>query len=830
MLKKSSSFDGEIGKRLSVGRYSVVIDGTLAEGGFGVVFRVRGQGNRPYALKRMFVNDTSRLKVCQQEIQIQSSFVHHKNIVKYVDSSVTQLSNGVWEVLILMDFCSGSVANLLQPEGYSSGGCVLPESVVLQIFCDLCEAVACLHFCQTPIIHRDLKAENILKTDAGHYALCDFGSATCKFFFPSEVDDVHQAEEEISRYTTLSHRAPEMVNLYCRKRITTKADIWALGVTLYRLCFCSLPFGESSVAIEHGSFHVPDTSTYSKDLHKLIRYCLEPDPDGRPDIFQVSHVAFGLLRRACPVSNVDGMPVPDVNNLKDPLRESDAKKQRHQRTPSSAAAADVSDDYVGTTSVKPRERPKASAVAVAASGGLAGGVHIPIPAPGSRRKVSDMYSQPSSSHWYDVSQRPFADSSAPSEPAVHSSAMSQTTSGIVVADAAPPIHPDWLGLQVHPQQKLAQSLPKVELLVVLDDVTDGGSQSMPAWTAGPATSAPTVPPMSFGDDFGKLTVDVVGKLDATPTTTFYPPKVAAASLFPSVDAFSDTSIASQQPMAVVGEAAAAVALPQQQQRACTPDHLPEQGHVQLARHDHAQAQVYAHIPRLPAALPPSLRLPPGTAASALMPPPPSAARRHRRYVSDTSTIMIGRSVPTPDEPSRLFQSHTSQQLTNSLSSFTDRDSFHLSAVQRTVSLSATTSTESINAPVNHAARPLAVLPHSQSADFADGRPAVTAKPQSSCTSTPVSVPADWAAYDDAGSRPPFQGGSRSNSSTVGVHGEPASYKNDLLLVFGGTTAEQQQQQVDLFGAVPFNPNNAAPAGERQNLYNNRHVTSGRPLK
>lgn len=33
-------------------------------------------------------------------------------------------------------------------------------------------------------------------------------------------------EEEIKKYTTLSYRAPEMVDMYCGKPITTKADIW----------------------------------------------------------------------------------------------------------------------------------------------------------------------------------------------------------------------------------------------------------------------------------------------------------------------------------------------------------------------------------------------------------------------------------------------------------------------------------------------------------------------------------------------------------------------------------------------------------------------------
>lgn len=36
------------------------------------------------------------------------------------------------------------------------------EAEVLQIFCDVCEAVSRLHHCQTPIIHRDLKVSCLM--------------------------------------------------------------------------------------------------------------------------------------------------------------------------------------------------------------------------------------------------------------------------------------------------------------------------------------------------------------------------------------------------------------------------------------------------------------------------------------------------------------------------------------------------------------------------------------------------------------------------------------------------------------------------------------------
>lgn len=99
------------------------------------------------------------------------------------------------------------------------------EQEVMQIFCDTVEAVSRLHHCQTPIIHRDLKVENILMTEQGSYVLCDFGSATGKILNPT-THGVALVEEEIKKYTTLSYRAPEMVDMYSGKPITTKADIW----------------------------------------------------------------------------------------------------------------------------------------------------------------------------------------------------------------------------------------------------------------------------------------------------------------------------------------------------------------------------------------------------------------------------------------------------------------------------------------------------------------------------------------------------------------------------------------------------------------------------
>ncbi|XP_052459614.1 AP2-associated protein kinase 1 isoform X8 [Carassius gibelio] len=338
-----------IGRVFSVGRYQVTAEETVAEGGFAIVFLVRTHQGVRCALKRMYVNNEHDLQVCKREIQIMRDLVGNKNIVGFLDSSITAVGSGdVWEVLILMDFCrGGQVVNLMNQRlqtGFS-------ETEVLQIFCDTCEAVARLHQCKTPIIHRDLKVENILLHDRGHYVLCDFGSAINRSQNP-QTEGVAAVEEEIKKYTTLSYRAPEMVNLYGGKVITTKADIWALGCLLYKLCYFTLPFGESQVAICDGSFTIPDNSRYSHDMHCLIRYMLEPDPDIRPDIYQVSYFAFKLARKECPVQNIHNAPLPA--KLPEPVRASEAVAKKSQNK------ARLTDPIPATeTSIAPRQRPKA---------------------------------------------------------------------------------------------------------------------------------------------------------------------------------------------------------------------------------------------------------------------------------------------------------------------------------------------------------------------------------------------------------------------------------------------------------------------------------------
>lgn len=293
------------GKTFRVGNYKLVVEDLLAEGGFGVVYIVRTPQGERYALKRSAVNNDADLHLCRQEIAITKIISDCKHSVKYVDSAITMLDTDVYEVLILLHLYPGKVIDLMN-QRLNSG---FTEQEVLKIFTDVCEAVARLHHRTKPIIHRDIKVENILIDRDGEFVLCDYGSCSIETIDPQKIG-VPKCEEQVERFTTLAYRPPEMVDLYSGKLITTKSDIWALGCLLYKLCFFTTPFGEQRLAILSGSFTIPANSAYSDSLHSLIRYMLETDPDQRPNIFQVCEIAFKLKKQNNPIPNVFGSPPP----------------------------------------------------------------------------------------------------------------------------------------------------------------------------------------------------------------------------------------------------------------------------------------------------------------------------------------------------------------------------------------------------------------------------------------------------------------------------------------------------------------------------------------
>ena len=260
------------GTKVQVGKHRVIVEKYLSEGGFAHVYLVRDPNGGPSnVLKRVAVPDKDALANMRTEVETMKKLKGHRHIVTYIDSHASQLQGGGYEVFLLMEFCNGGglidfMNTRLQHR--------LTEPEILKIFSDVALGVACMHYLKPPLLHRDLKVENVLITTSGNsriYKLCDFGSSAQPRPAAKNAAEGRLIEDDIQRHTTLQYRSPEMIDVYRRQPIDEKSDIWALGVLLYKLCYYTTPFeDQGQMAILNASFKFPSYPSFSDKLKKLI--------------------------------------------------------------------------------------------------------------------------------------------------------------------------------------------------------------------------------------------------------------------------------------------------------------------------------------------------------------------------------------------------------------------------------------------------------------------------------------------------------------------------------------------------------------------------------
>ncbi|KAF8251937.1 hypothetical protein K440DRAFT_668446 [Wilcoxina mikolae CBS 423.85] len=296
------------GTTITVGAHLCTIERYLSEGmcGFAHVYLVKlthpVHGSDVAVLKRVAVPDKEALASMRTEVDTMKRLKGHRHIVTYIDSHASHLKGGGYEVFLLMEFCSGGglidfMNTRLQHR--------LTEPEVLKIFSDVTQGVACMHYLQPPLLHRDLKVENVLIAPSGGYKVCDFGSCSPVKPAPQTVVECRLLEEDIQKHTTLQYRSPEMVDVFRRLPIDEKSDIWALGVLLYKLCYYTTPFEEQGqLAILNASFSFPPHPIFSDRLKNLIASMLREQPQHRPNIYQVVREVCYLRGREVPIKDI----------------------------------------------------------------------------------------------------------------------------------------------------------------------------------------------------------------------------------------------------------------------------------------------------------------------------------------------------------------------------------------------------------------------------------------------------------------------------------------------------------------------------------------------
>lgn len=148
-----------------------------------------------------------------KEIAFLSELRGAPNIVSYDDYKVVKSDNDIgWEIYIMME--------LLTPLTQVLSSRTFTENDVRKLGTDICEALSVCH--SKKILHRDIKADNIFVDRNGVYKLGDFGIART----------VEKTASAHTRIGTNTYMAPEV---YRGQDYDTRADIYSLGILLYRL-------------------------------------------------------------------------------------------------------------------------------------------------------------------------------------------------------------------------------------------------------------------------------------------------------------------------------------------------------------------------------------------------------------------------------------------------------------------------------------------------------------------------------------------------------------------------------------------------------------------
>src|SRR5947208_13774430 len=130
-----------------------------------------------------------------------------------------------------MDFIEGQTLEDYQSKATNKR---LLLSEVLDIGLQLCIVLDYLHSQQPPIVFRELKPANIIRTPTGQIYVIDFGIA--RHFKPGQPRDTIALGSP-------GYAAPEQ---YGRAQTTPRSDIYSLGVVLYQLLTrkdpCDTPF------------------------------------------------------------------------------------------------------------------------------------------------------------------------------------------------------------------------------------------------------------------------------------------------------------------------------------------------------------------------------------------------------------------------------------------------------------------------------------------------------------------------------------------------------------------------------------------------------------
>lgn len=200
----------------------------LGEGAFAEVYRVQHRFLGRQAMKVLKAPGTVVDEVEQMLGEaVLLSRIGHPNIIRVFDANILELPGGPFG-FYTMEYVAGGSLDRFWRSYHDS---LMPVSEAIEIMKQVCAGIAVAHAEVPPIVHRDIKPQNILVGYDGaglRVRASDFGLAK----------RVNPLTLLVSARGTLSFKPPESFE----DQDSPAADVWALGTTLYLLLTDALPY------------------------------------------------------------------------------------------------------------------------------------------------------------------------------------------------------------------------------------------------------------------------------------------------------------------------------------------------------------------------------------------------------------------------------------------------------------------------------------------------------------------------------------------------------------------------------------------------------------
>ncbi|KAI9281134.1 kinase-like domain-containing protein [Sporodiniella umbellata] len=197
----------------------------------------------------------------------------HENIVQYLGYGK---DDGEGMINIFLEYVSGgSLASRLAVQG------AFDEKLTQYFTKQICSGLAYLH--SRKILHRDIKAANILIEEDGICKISDFGLSK-----KNDYDGVYDQNSRMSLRGSVYWMAPEVVK---NEPYSAKVDIWSLGCTVLELLTGQRPWislNQIAAIYNLGRLNTPNIPDYLSDCAKdFLRKCFTIDPTHRPTAEQL---------------------------------------------------------------------------------------------------------------------------------------------------------------------------------------------------------------------------------------------------------------------------------------------------------------------------------------------------------------------------------------------------------------------------------------------------------------------------------------------------------------------------------------------------------------